>query len=70
MHPLETDSGANVKCCDESHNKIYFDDSDNLFYLMVWDDEGFGWNPEKFAIDAIKRCPWCGILLDTNLLED
>ena len=49
-----------VKCCkdNEKHNSIYYDDSDDPCFRLTDSD------------DPIEYCPWCGILLDTNLLED
>ncbi len=49
-----------VKCCDRNHHRIYLVHQDNLFYLNC--DDGYD--------TCIEYCPWCGILLDTNLLED
>lgn len=47
-----------VKCCDRNKKSIYLLHANNLFYFD--------------SVDAfpIEYCPWCGILLDTNLLED
>lgn len=49
-------SFTHVKCCDRNDSRVYLDHEDNLFYLG--------------GVDAIsiEYCPWCGILLDTNLL--
>lgn len=47
-----------VKCCDRNKKSIYLLHANNLFYFD--------------SVDAfpIEYCPWCGILLDTNLLEE
>ena len=50
---------AFVKCCERNDKRIYIVFEDNLFYL-----EGEGYDTR------IEYCPWCGILLDTNLLEE
>ena len=50
-----------VKCCERNKNYIYLTYDDNLFNI---DDEG------GMMSSSIEYCPWCGILLDTNLLED
>ena len=50
-----------VKCCERNKNYIYLTYDDNLFNI---DDES------GVLSSNIEYCPWCGILLDTNLLED
>ena len=52
---------AFVKCCERNKNYIYFTYEDNTFNL----DSDCG-----SLTTEIQYCPWCGILLDTNLLEE
>lgn len=53
-----------VKCCDRNSGYIRFNWSYNLFYIDLDDVDGVA------VLDSVEYCPWCGILLDTNLLED
>jgi hypothetical protein len=48
-----------VRCCEttKTYNAIRLDEN-NEFQLEI------------LIPDAIQYCPWCGKLLDTNLLED
>lgn len=48
-----------VKCCKYNKGYIQFDD---VFYIDLKDDR-------PIILDHIEYCPWCGILLDTNLLD-
>jgi hypothetical protein len=48
---------VDVKCCDESERYgIYFNYEVDRFYLIM--------EPQP-----ITYCPWCGILLDINIVE-
>lgn len=58
---MSDENYAYVKCCEKNKQYIFITYDDNLFNL----DNGNGVIP-----DNIEYCPWCGILLDTNLLED
>jgi len=48
-----------IRCCDvtKTNNAIRLED-DNRFYLEI------------LIPDAIEYCPWCGVLLDTNLIGE
>lgn len=49
---------AQCNCCEFGKEHIYMDWSADRFYIFGLGDL------------YIEYCPWCGILLDTNLLED
>lgn len=69
-HP-ESDNTFNfVKCCEGNDHKIAFNDFKNRFYFVVFDDNRSNHYEDHYDLGEIYRCPWCGILLDTNLLED
>lgn len=58
---------AYVKCCERNRNYIYFWFHGNSFGLVHYDADD---PDEGITNEPIEYCPWCGILLDTNLLED
>lgn len=53
-----------VKCCPSNRGFIRFHDVYNNFYIDLDDVDGVA------VLENIEYCPWCGILLDTNLLEE
>jgi len=56
---METETVTYVKCCERNDKRIYIVFEDDLFYLVG----------ERHDT-CIEYCPWCGILLDVNLLEE
>ena len=55
-----------VKCCDRNNGWIYYDDAGGVFKLLGYDDTS---DDPDTGNHPVEYCPWCGILLDTNLLE-
>jgi len=53
-----------VACCGRDDDSLRFDYNNNSFYIDVSED-----NKGPY-IDNVEYCPWCGILLDTNLIVE
>lgn len=54
-----------VNCC-ENGGWIYYNNKEGVFKLIGYDGNIEG---PDYGDHPIEYCPWCGILLDTNLLE-
>jgi hypothetical protein len=57
---------VNVKCCDRNKDHIYWSTKDDRFYIDCFD---MVYTKDDEDYEPIEYCPWCGVLLDTNLLE-
>ena len=55
-----------VKCCDRNKGDIRYWYGYNMFSVDMEEKD----NPDGYAVlENIEYCPWCGIMLDTNLVE-
>lgn len=57
---MSNEKFGTVKCCDRKLGRVIYWYNTGCFSLEVAD---------YLFFDHIEHCPWCGILLDTNLLE-
>lgn len=53
-----------VYCCDRDDDCVRYDYDRNVFYIDLEAGPGVPY------VDNVEYCPWCGILLDTNLLGE